>query len=100
MPVDLERAIRQRLWDRVVEAMESYRDGVAGRRVGPEPGTAGDAERLARADFARPMDPLAAVELAVRGLLDHQVHTPHPRYFGLFSPAPAPMGIAADALVA
>jgi glutamate/tyrosine decarboxylase-like PLP-dependent enzyme len=28
------------------------------------------------------------------------VHTPHPRYYGLFNPAPTTMGIAADALTA
>ncbi|MGH9902662.1 MAG: pyridoxal phosphate-dependent decarboxylase family protein, partial [Pyrinomonadaceae bacterium] len=36
----------------------------------------------------------------VAGLREHQVHTTHPRYFGLFNPAPTTMGIAADALVA
>ena len=34
-----------------------------------------------------------------RGLHD-QVHTNHPRYFGLFNPAPTTLGIAADTLVA
>jgi glutamate/tyrosine decarboxylase-like PLP-dependent enzyme len=46
------------------------------------------------------MSPEAAIDLAVAGLTEHQVHTPHPRYFGLFNPAPSAMGVAADALVA
>jgi len=57
-------------------------------------------ETLAPFDFERPVDPLSALDFAVEGLWRHQVHAPHPRYFGLFNPAPATMGIAADALVA
>src|SRR5207344_2531572 len=49
---------------------------------------------------AQPADPLAALDFAVNGLWKHQVHTPHPRYYGLFNPAPSTMGIAADTLVA
>jgi glutamate/tyrosine decarboxylase-like PLP-dependent enzyme len=51
-------------------------------------------------DFSRPVPPEEAIAFAVKGLSEHQVHTPHPRYFGLFNPAPTTMGIAADALVA
>jgi hypothetical protein len=55
---------------------------------------------LSGLDFSTPLSPEDAVERAVRGLTEHQVHTSHPRYFGLFNPAPTTMGIAADALVA
>ncbi len=51
-------------------------------------------------DFERPVPALEALDFAVQGLWRWQVHTPHPRYFGLFNPAPTTMGIAADALVA
>jgi len=51
-------------------------------------------------DFKQPLDPLEAVDFVVKGLWEHQVHTPHQRYFGLFNPAPTTMGIAADTLVA
>jgi glutamate/tyrosine decarboxylase-like PLP-dependent enzyme len=33
-------------------------------------------------------------------LWQYQVHTPHPKYFGLFNPAPTTMSIAADMMVA
>ncbi len=55
---------------------------------------------LAPFDFERPVPALEALGFAVEGLWKWQVHTPHPRYFGLFNPAPTTMGIAADALVA
>ena len=51
-------------------------------------------------DFMAPVAASAAIDLVARGLREGQVHTPHPRYFGLFNPAPTTMSVAADALVA
>src|SRR5690349_3780880 len=97
----LEAKDRDALWRRLIEAIETYAKEVGNARVTPE---ALDVETIREAlapfDFARPVDPLSALDFAVEGLWRHQVHTPHPRYFGLFNPAPATMGIAADALVA
>ena len=53
-----------------------------------------------RFDFTSPLDPIEAVDYVAECLWRHQVHTPHPRYYGLFNPAPTTMGIAADLLVA
>jgi glutamate/tyrosine decarboxylase-like PLP-dependent enzyme len=94
---------RRALWDRLVAAIESYLTGVGDARVAPDVDTAAIAairEALAPFDFARPVAPVAALDFAVDSLWRWQVHTPHPRYFGLFNPATTPMGIAADALVA
>ncbi|HVF60149.1 MAG TPA: aminotransferase class V-fold PLP-dependent enzyme [Thermoanaerobaculia bacterium] len=96
----LETEARQALWGRLVAAIEGYAEGVDDLPVAP-PADLGELRRLlAPFDFARPLDPEAALDFAVAGLTRHQVHTPHPRYFGLFNPAPTTMGIAADALVA
>jgi glutamate/tyrosine decarboxylase-like PLP-dependent enzyme len=96
----LDAEDRDALWRRLIAAIEDYTARVGDARVAPVP--APDAVRalLAPFDFARPMDPLAALDFAVEGLWQWQVHTPHPRYFGLFNPAPTTMGIAADTLVA
>lgn len=40
-----------------------------------------------------------ALALVLEGLTDHQLHTHHPRCFGLFDPTPATLAVAADALV-
>ena len=48
----------------------------------------------------QPIDGEWRVDYAADALTKWQVHTPHPRYFGLFNPAPTTMGIAADTLVA
>jgi len=68
--------------------------------VAPEV-TAGELCDLLRPfDFSRPLEPTAAVDFAVDVMRRYHVHNAHPRYFGLFVPAPTTMGIAADALAA
>ena len=96
----LEEKERKRLWQQVTEAVEEYLEQVGDGRVTPEL----EPERLRALlepfDFRTPQSPAEVVEFVVAGLRDHQTHTPHPRYYGLFNPAPTPMGIAADTLVA
>lgn len=96
----LEAGDRGELWRRLVEAMETYFDGVGEARVAPELDPGKVRAALAPFDFERPLAPGEALDFAVGSLWSGQVHTPHPRYFGLFNPAPTTMGIAADALVA
>ena len=96
----LDAETRDALWRRLIEAIEDYASRVGEARVAPELDPEAIRSLLAPFDFARPVEPLAALDFAVENLWRHQVHTPHPRYFGLFNPAPTTMGIAADALVA
>src|SRR5215210_6686977 len=91
---------RGELWQRLVEAIERYTAEVGSTEVAPAVDVETLRARLSPFDFGQPVEPLAALDFAVRSLWQGQVHTPHPRYFGLFNPAPATMGIAADALVA
>jgi glutamate/tyrosine decarboxylase-like PLP-dependent enzyme len=98
--LDLEAGARGELWRRVVALVEEYIESVDRARVAPELDPTRLRAMLAPLDFREPVDPLAAVEFAAEGLWRHQVHTPHPRYFGLFNPTPTPLGIAADTLVA
>ena len=96
----LEGETRGELWRRLVEAIESYTAGVGEARVAPPLDPEEIRAALAPFDFERPVPALEALGFAVEGLWKWQVHTPHPRYYGLFNPAPTTMGIAADALVA
>src|SRR3954462_463484 len=96
----LDAETRGELWRRLVEAIESYLNGVGEARVAPALDVEAIRGALAPFDFERPRDPLEALDFAVESLWKWQVHTPHPRYFGLFNPAPTTMGVAADALVA
>ncbi|MFP5289332.1 MAG: pyridoxal phosphate-dependent decarboxylase family protein, partial [Thermoanaerobaculia bacterium] len=96
----LEDDAREALWRRLIEAIETYAKRVGEERVTPHLDPDAVRAALAPFDFERPVDPLDALDFAVESLWRFQVHTPHPRYFGLFNPAPTTMGIAADALVA
>lgn len=96
----LDGETRDALWRRLVEAIERYTAGVGEARVAPGLDVEEIRAALAPFDFARPVPALEALDFAVDGLWKWQVHTPHPRYFGLFNPAPTTMGIAADAVVA
>jgi glutamate/tyrosine decarboxylase-like PLP-dependent enzyme len=96
----LDAEARSELWRRLIEAIETYTAGVGNARVAPELDLEAIGEALAPFDFEEPVPAAKALDFAVDGLWRWQVHTPHPRYFGLFNPAPTTMGIAADALVA
>ena len=101
-PADLllDFATRSEVWRHLSEIIESYTAGVGGRRVAPELSPRKIRALLGACDFRQPMAPLEAMDFVARGLFEYQVHTPHPRYFGLFNPAPSTMGIVADALAA
>lgn len=93
---------RQELWRQVVEAIERYVRDVDRAPVAAGAGATAAELRglLASWDFAAPVAAAKAVDFAVENLWRYQVHTPHPRYFGLFNPAPTTLGIAAETLAA
>lgn len=91
---------RPALWKEASEIVERYLDNVAQLRVAPPL----DVERL-RSEmdsytFAEPVHAETALRIAEQGLTGGAVHTPHPRYWGLFNPATTPASIAGDFLVA
>ena len=92
-----QRAI---VWQRLGERVEQYFREVPDIPVAQGPSVSAIRSLLSSFDFAKPGDPLEAIEFAFEELRHTQVHTPHPRYFGLFNPAPTTMGVAADAIVA
>ncbi|MBI4564738.1 MAG: pyridoxal-dependent decarboxylase [Planctomycetes bacterium] len=96
----LEPGLRRDLWQAVGEVIENYVESVSTDRVAPPLDPDRLRSLLARFDFNSPTEPREAIEFAARNLRDHQVHVPHPRYFGMFNPAPATMGILGDALAA
>src|SRR5262245_29409226 len=98
MTLMLDAEARRALWQRLMEAIERYTVEVGTAPVAPAADPEAIRERLARFDFAVPSDPLAALDFVVDGLWRDQVHPSHPRYFGLFNPAPTTASIAADAL--
>jgi glutamate/tyrosine decarboxylase-like PLP-dependent enzyme len=91
---------RSELWRQLIVNIEDYINNVVDLSVAPAIDLNEIRRRLTSFDFDKTIQPLDALQFAADNLRDFQVHTPHPRYFGLFNPAPTAMGIAADALVA
>jgi glutamate/tyrosine decarboxylase-like PLP-dependent enzyme len=91
---------REALSRQALTAVEEYIQGVEGAAVTPRLDPAAIRESLRPFDFGQPVAPAAAVDFVVSQLWRHQVHAAHPRYYGLFNPAPTVMGITADLLVA
>ena len=98
--LSLDAQARTKLWRRVAEAIEAYSSEVGEIAVAPEVTADAVRDLLRPFDFARPLEPTAAVDFAVDAMRRYHVQNAHPRYFGLFVPAPTTMGIAADALAA
>lgn len=96
----LAPAARRQALQAAVAEIERYLDAVSGLRVSPPLDREALRALLAPFDFERGIAPEEAIRFAAAALTSHQVHTPHPRYFGLFNPNPTTIGIAADALVA
>jgi hypothetical protein len=96
----LSKRKRLELWALLCEKVEDYFESVDSGPVSL-PSDPGELRALLRPlDFIEPVPPEDAIELVVKGLRRHQVHTSHTGYFGLFNPSPTTMGIAADFLVA
>ena len=96
----LEAAEREKLWQELARQIDAYISGIRELPASADPSPEAVRALLAGVDFSRPMPPAEAVRFAAESLARTQVHTPHPRYYGLFNPTPATMGIAGDALVA
>jgi glutamate/tyrosine decarboxylase-like PLP-dependent enzyme len=98
--LSLPEAEREVLWGRLIERIEQYLQSVEQLPVAPRLDPDAIRAFVRNASWDEPMQASRAVDFAAEGLTRYQVHTPHPRYWGLFNPAPTTMGIAADALVA
>ena len=99
-PLMLDAGTRAELWRKLTEAIETYAAKLENSRVTPPLDPAKLRASLARFDFSAPVGAFDAFDFLVEGLWKYQTHTPHPRYYGLFNPAPTTMGIAGDALAA
>jgi glutamate/tyrosine decarboxylase-like PLP-dependent enzyme len=96
----LDDSARDELWERVVAIVEDYANLVDTARVAPRLDPNEIRSLIKPFGFEQPVAPMDVVDFVTQGLWQHQTHTPHPRYFGLFNPAPTTMSVVADALVA
>ena len=98
--LDLDGAERHEVWHEVLEQILRYQDTVTSAGVAPKLDPQAVRALLAGIDFSSPCPPVEAVRFVTEALWRHQVHNSHPRYFGLFNPAPAGMAVVGDAMTA
>jgi aromatic-L-amino-acid/L-tryptophan decarboxylase len=91
---------RRRAWGRLTELLERHWEEIRELPVAPAASYAELADRLREFDFGAPVSVEDLLDSVTALLRDGLVHTPHPRYFGLFNPSPTFGGVLGDALVA
>jgi glutamate/tyrosine decarboxylase-like PLP-dependent enzyme len=94
------REERSVLWSEAVAQAEAYFDDVASLPVAPKLDLAELQRVLASFSFDEPDSRMEVLQRYMGEWKKHQVHVPHPCYFGLFNPAPTFMSILGDLMTA
>src|SRR4051812_33873403 len=81
---NLDESTRLRLWQKLLATIEHYDAQLPGSPVTVQQPLAELADLLSPLDFSQPLAPSDALDRVAKGLRQFQVHTPHPRYYGLF----------------
>ena len=97
---DLTREQRADLFDILLPELENYYGNTAELRVTPPLDIEEIRHFVRKADFNRPCDVKEAVRIVTGALRKYIVHTPHPRYYGLFNPRPNFPSVIADLITA
>ena len=98
--LELEPPVRTEVWGELVKAMESAIERTDDLLVFTEQDADEVRTFVAQLDFEVPLRPTEALRFAVEGLSRYSVNFRSRRYFGLFDPAPATMGVVGEALAA
>ena len=97
MNFDLSPTDREILWKHLQNHVETFYTDTAQLEVAPKLNQQQVQEHInAQSTFS----PSEALEHVMEGMTRFAVHTPHPRYFGLFNPRAAFPGVVADTLTA
>lgn len=96
----LDDGSRRALWTALADFVERYLEAVPQAPVAPILDRTALRAFLEPFTFDIPSAPESVLDHVARALSQHQVHAPHPCYFGLFNPAPSAMGIAGEMLAA
>jgi hypothetical protein len=97
---DLTRKQRSELFELLLPELEEYYNNTANLRVTPPLDLQEIRQVVRKPDFNNPSDVRDAVGLVTGALRKYSVHTPHPRYFGLFNPRPNFPSVIADLITA
>lgn len=91
---------QRRILEHVAALVADHAAGIARLPVGARADRAAVRKMIGAVDVETATDADVVIDRVVMLLTEGMVHTGHPRYFGLFNPAPSFMGIVADLIVA
>jgi aromatic-L-amino-acid/L-tryptophan decarboxylase len=97
---DLTSEQRTELFKMLLPELEKYYGNTAELRVTPPLDLEEIQKFVKKADFDNPAEIKEAVRIVTMGLSKYTVHTPHPRYYGLFNPRPNFPSVVADLITA
>jgi aromatic-L-amino-acid decarboxylase len=97
---DLTTEQRAELFKMLLPELENYYSKTSELRVTPPLDLDEIQQFVRKADFNRPADVKEAVRIVTGALRKYTVHTPHPRYYGLFNPRPNFPSVIADLITA
>lgn len=92
--------IRHELLSQAIDEINEFYDSIDELRVRPDVSATTIREYLKPFDFKQSLDAQQLISEISMRIKSWNLHTPHPRYFGLFNPAPSIYGIVADLMVA
>lgn len=98
--LNLDMDERMEIGTYLLEQLNDYMTNIREVRVSPELSVNAVVEHARKLSFEHPVSTHEALSHILEGLKQYQVHTPHPRYFGLYNPRPNFMGIMADTVTA
>lgn len=97
---DLSREQRMEIFERLIPELENYYGSTSDQRVTPVLEIEEIKKYVRGTDFKKPLDTITAINSVIDGLKKYIVHTPHPRYYGLFNPRPNFPSVIADLITA
>lgn len=100
MSFDLEKQQRRELLNFVIEKTERFYAATKGFDLSPELNIEKIVKFIEDANLDSGQLPNEAIDHVIKGLETYSVHTPHPKYFGLFNPRANYAGIMADLITA
>lgn len=100
MQFDFDQYSRKEILDTVCKKLESYYSTTKKLRINPELNINKIRDSLFSKELTTGIEPEKAIDHVINGLEKYSVHTPHPKYFGLFNPRSNYAGIIADLITA
>lgn len=97
---DLTPERRSELLHYLIRELEEYYSNTEKLRVSPGLDLEKIRNRVRSFDLRKTVDGKQALEAVLEGMIEYEVHTPHPMYYGLFNPRPTMAGIMADLITA